>query len=340
VRPEHYPLVGGSLVASLRMFSGSAWTPEVEAAWAAAYGLMSDVMIAAAQRAADSGLPAWWEAEVVRHERRADDLAVLTVRPEQPYPFLPGQYATVTVPQVPQVWRPYSMANAPRRDNTLDFHVRRVSGGAVSTALTEQVRPGGRLRLGPAIGTMALPARPRRDLLCVAGGTGWAPVKAIIEANAALPAPRAVTLFLSARSEAEVYDIDDLERLAKASPWLDVVAVLPPVGTGPEEAGAELLRELDGYAPRLLGREVYISGPPVMTWAVEELLLDRGFDGRSINRDAAVRSFGAQRPTSAADHFLGESDIAWIRAREVPLPEQSAAPAAEGAPALPGRPGV
>src|SRR5689334_4750290 len=63
----HYPAVGASLLATLAHFGGDDWTPELEADWTAAYGLVADVMSGAAEADADS--PPFWEAKVVAHER-------------------------------------------------------------------------------------------------------------------------------------------------------------------------------------------------------------------------------------------------------------------------------
>lgn len=169
VRNEQYPAVGRSLIATLKYFSGSAWTPRTEAAWRAAYELISKIMIAGAESVPES-VPAWWNAQVLRHERRAEDIAVLTVRPDRPYPFVPGQYATLTAPEAPQVWRPYSIANAPRADGTLDFHIRRVEGGLLSSALVDEVAPGGTVRLGPPLGTTTLPKAPEGSCSSSPGG--------------------------------------------------------------------------------------------------------------------------------------------------------------------------
>ena len=78
---------------------------------------------------------AWWLAEIVAHEARSADLAVLTLQPSQPLPYLPGQHVSVQTPRWPRLWRNYSIANAPREDGTLTVHVRAVPGGLVSAAL-------------------------------------------------------------------------------------------------------------------------------------------------------------------------------------------------------------
>jgi hemoglobin-like flavoprotein len=96
--------------------------------------------------------------------------------------YLPGQHVSVQVPQCPRVWREYSVANAPGPGGLLRLHVRAVTGGAVSGALVHQVRPGDTLILGPARGMMTAGAAAGGPVLCVAGGTGLAPIKAIVEA--------------------------------------------------------------------------------------------------------------------------------------------------------------
>src|SRR5947209_7202348 len=85
---EHYPAVGASLLATLEHFDDE-WDDALAKNWTEAYGLVADVMVAAAESAA--GEPPWWEAEVVAHERRTVDVAVLRVLPRAPFPFLPGQ---------------------------------------------------------------------------------------------------------------------------------------------------------------------------------------------------------------------------------------------------------
>ena len=127
-KPAHYEAVGRALIAALKRYSGEAWTEEIEAAWVGAYSLAAQAMIEAARRAA-LDTPDWWLAEIVSHELRARDLAVLTIRPDQPFPFEAGQYVSVETPWWPRVWRWFSMANAPREDNLFELHVRAIPAG-------------------------------------------------------------------------------------------------------------------------------------------------------------------------------------------------------------------
>lgn len=227
VDAEHYPAVGAALLATLEHFMGAAWNPKLAADWGAAFGLVAKVMSEAAEESAVHS-PPWWEAEVVSHERRAPDIAVLTLAPDHPLRYLPGQAMAVESPLRPRMWRYYTPANAPREDGTIDLHVRAVPGGPVSGALVLATRVGDTLRLGAPIGDrLTLDARQRRNLLLIAGGTGLAPFKALIEQVAAEHAAglgqRRVHLFFGTRQSWELYDRADLQRVQAAQPWLSVV---------------------------------------------------------------------------------------------------------------------
>ncbi|HEX2550803.1 MAG TPA: globin domain-containing protein, partial [Nocardioidaceae bacterium] len=113
----HYPAVGASLLATLEHFDDE-WTPELAKSWSEAYDVVATVMIEAADAAAEQ--PAWWEADVVGHERRTIDVAVLRVVPRAPFPFEPGQSLSLETELRPRLWRYYSIANAPRPDGSLE----------------------------------------------------------------------------------------------------------------------------------------------------------------------------------------------------------------------------
>ncbi|GLW06557.1 oxidoreductase [Microtetraspora sp. NBRC 13810] len=282
VTAEHYAAVGEALLATVRRFAADAWTPEVAAAWTEAYAVASSIMIDAA---ADDGgdAPAWWPAEVVGHERRTGDIAVVTLRPATPLPYEPGQYVTLQTTRWPRVWRAFSIANAPRPDNTLTLHVRAVPGGWVSTTLTAHTQVGDTVTLGPALGGMRPPADPGRDVLAVAGGTGLAPLKAIIEHLLAADRQPTIDLLYGARHAGELYDLPDLTRLQAECPRL---RVLPVVSDDPGYGG------LRGRLPDVVSRfrpwnrhTAYVCGPPAMVEETVRHLRRDGVPLDHIHRD-------------------------------------------------------
>ena len=288
---EHYDAVGASLLATLEHFSGPAWTPELAADWKAAYDLIGSVMITAA-RADEQLRPAFWRGTVVAQERRAFDVSVLSVRPEPHMDYLPGQSVAIECPSRPKLWRYYSMANAPRPDGLLDFHIRLVDGGAVSMALTSDAIADTELRLGPPVGALTLrqPASGR-DLLLVAGSTGLAPLKAILEQVTAFPQPPRVRLFFGARAADGLYDLESLEKAAAQHPWLTVTPVLPAAGSGfAGETGSlpdVVARHGDWY-----GHNAYVAGPTEMVQETRARLTSAGM----AQDDIHIEDFGWSEP--------------------------------------------
>src|SRR5689334_9742083 len=155
VRERHYEVVRRALIATLQRFAAPGWSETARHAWETAFNHAAGIMIDAAKDdAAES--PAWWIATVTGIERRGPDIAVLTLQPEQPLTYLPGQHISVQTPHWPRLWRTYSVANAPRPDGLLRLHVRAVPGGLVSPVLVHQVKAGDPLVLGaPAGATIA-----------------------------------------------------------------------------------------------------------------------------------------------------------------------------------------
>ena len=286
---EHYEAVGDSLLATLAHFAGDTWTPELGADWAAAYGLVASTMIEAAKED-EASRPAFWRGTVLSCEQRAFDIAVLQVRPEPRLDFLPGQSVAIESPRRPRLWRYYSIANAPREDGTLDFHVRLIDGGAVSMALTYGQEPGGSLRLGPPIGVLTLEATSGRDILMVAGSTGLAPLKALIEQVAGRPAPPSVRLFFCARAAEGLYDLPSLEKMAAEHQWLTVVPVVSSELRSRGESGS--VTDVVMRAGNWSGHDAYLAGPSEMVRDTAARLTSAGTPRSQIH----IEDFGWSEP--------------------------------------------
>ncbi|MDQ1037448.1 NAD(P)H-flavin reductase/hemoglobin-like flavoprotein [Streptomyces sp. V3I8] len=277
-RPEHYPAVGECLLGALSRFAGTVWDREAEAAWVRAYTTISQIMIDAA--AADElRAPAWWYAEVVSHDLRTPDVAVVTVRTDQPYPFLAGQYTSLETPWWPRVWRHYSFASAPRSDGLLSFHVKAVPAGWVSSALVHRARPGDIIRLGPPAGSMTVDHTTDSGLLCLGGGTGIAPIKALVEDVAEHGHRRPVEVFYGARTDHDLYDIDTMLRLQQSHSWL---AVRPIVDQKAHLQLPDAVRESGPWNEY----DAYLSGPPGMIRNGVDALRDIGVPSDRIRHDA------------------------------------------------------
>jgi NAD(P)H-flavin reductase/hemoglobin-like flavoprotein len=288
VLAAHYEAVRDSLLATFAHFCGDAWDANLEADWRSAYELIAGVMTAAAQEDEQHN-PAYWTGTVIGHERRTFDIAILTVRTEPRLEYLPGQSVAVESPARPRLWRYYSMANAPRPDGTLELHVRLVDGGAVSMALTAGTSVGTELKLGPPVGVMRLDTASGKDILMVAGSTGLAPLKAMLEQAAALRQPPQVHVFFGARHADGLYDLPSLEKLAAEYPWLTVV---PTVSDGRFAGQVGMLSDVVTRSGTWSGHDAYIAGPTELVKDCGARLAAAGMPVSQIH----VEDFGWSEP--------------------------------------------
>lgn len=286
VQKEHYDAFRQALAATWSRYAPETWTDAAAAAWENLYDRAASVMIEAAERDAEEA-PPWWLAEVIGHETRGPDVAVLTLQPSQPVHYLPGQHVSVQTPRWPRLWRNYSIANAPREDGTLTIHVRAVPGGLVSAALVHHVAPGDTLLLGAPTGSMTADLESGRDVLCLAGGTGLAPIKAIIEAITRTRGSgrrREIVLYLGARSGDAFYDQPDLQEMEVGYPWLQVIPVC-------EQPARETIQ---GTIPDVVAqatweeRDIYVSGPDEMIAKTVSELRSRGAPDELIRYDCPL----------------------------------------------------
>ena len=241
----------------------------MQANWAGAYGIVAGAMSAAAGKV-DETEPAWWDADIIEVDLRSFDIAVLKVRTDSVHPYRAGQSVSVEPSTLrPREWRFYTPANAPG-GLEIELHARLISGGPVSTALVRAASAGDTLRLGPPFGRMMLDPESKRPLLMIAGGTGLAPMKAMID-QIARDGGRPVHLYVGARSIREIYDRKDLESMADRYPWLTVViAVSDDIRwKGPRGVVGKVATRAGDWS----GHDVYVCGSPAMVeFTVKELI--------------------------------------------------------------------
>jgi NAD(P)H-flavin reductase/hemoglobin-like flavoprotein len=287
VTPDMYDAVGEALIGTLRAFAESAFTIEAEEAWTQTFAAAAALMIRAAEEDALVA-PAHWTAEVVKVDLLASDIAIVTLAPDRVLPYEPGQHLTLQTPRWPHVWRPYSIACRPREDGLITLHVKAVPGGWVSRALVHHTDVGDDLILGPAMGTMTLEPAGRRDLLCIAGGTGLAPIKAIVEqaVRDSATTPRQIYLFYGARKRAQLYDLKDLWRLADAYHGLHLAPV-----TSDDPAFDGMQGNVGRVAARYMPHrncEAYVAGPAEMVRETIRVLTRSGIPRERVHYDDAL----------------------------------------------------
>lgn len=196
---------------------------------------------------------------------------------DQPHGFEPGQYALLSLPGVSGP-RAYSMSNAGDEGGVWQFQVRRVAGGHGSQVLFDEVVPGSRVEIDGPYGMAWLRRDAPRDILCLAGGSGLAPMISIARGASAEPglAQRQIHFLYGARTPADVCGADMLRALPGWGERIHYEAAVSSPQAGDGWTGAvgflhEIARERFGQ--RLAGMEIYFAGPPAMAAAMQQMLL-------------------------------------------------------------------
>jgi NAD(P)H-flavin reductase/ferredoxin len=229
-------------------------------------------------------------AKVFRNTLAADDVSVLQLRlpAGQRAKFRAGQYLQVTLPDGSR--RSYSMANPPHESDTLQLHIRHVAGGAF-TQLVPALQQGDLLQVELPFGNFELQEESSAPMLCVVGGTGFAPVKSLLDDMLKKGVRRPVTLVWGGRNRAGLYLMSAVERWQKLMPGFGFVAAVE------DAADAQALGGFQGrvddavraHCPTLAGHEVYCCGAPAMVAAVKKACVDeRGLDAKHFFSDVFV----------------------------------------------------
>ncbi len=138
--------------------------------------------------------------------RLTNRVVELRLRPVgEPIRYWPGQYVTLGNPDGGIPARAYSIANTPRPDGELVLHVARAEGGITSNWIHDQLQPGTAVALAGACGSFIGDPSVDTPVLCLAAGTGLAPILALTEAALRRGFRQPVSVVFSARSQADIY---------------------------------------------------------------------------------------------------------------------------------------
>jgi len=209
-------------------------------------------------------------------QRLADDVMLLDLKlpASEAFRFLPGQYVDILLANGQR--RSFSIANAPHDASHIELHVRRIEGGKFTGHVFETMKEKDILRFEGPLGTFWLREDSQRPIVMVAGGTGFAPIKGIIEHAIEIGLKRPITLYWGARDRAGLY-LDELARSWEgALPGLRYIPVLSDAQNDEGSDGAWRGRRglvhqavLDDFGD-LSAHEVYACGAPAMIDAARE----------------------------------------------------------------------
>jgi CDP-4-dehydro-6-deoxyglucose reductase len=168
--------------------------------------------------------------------------------------------------------RSYSMANAPElmgEPPMVELHLRHMPGGKFTDHVFGAMKEKEILRAEGPLGGFYLREGSNKPIVLLASGTGFAPIKALIEQMRAQPHPRQAVLYWGCRSKVDLYMHDWAVQAAADLPWLTYIPVLseakPEDGwTGPNHRSGLVHRVVMTDLPDLSGHEVYACGAPIM----------------------------------------------------------------------------
>jgi len=233
----------------------------------------SDVEIAPPSwRRIDPAARKTFTVKVFRNSLAAPDVSLLQLRMPagQRAKFRAGQYLQVLLPDGSR--RSYSMANPPHENDMIQLHIRHVPGGQF-TAIVQRLQAGDGLQIELPFGNFDLQEGSQAPMLCVAGGTGFAPVKSLLDDMVRKKVQRPVTLLWGGRDSDSLYLMPAVEKWLKQLPGFAFVPVLKD---------AAQAQALDGFHGRLdeavrsrfdslAAHEAYCCGSPAMVAGVKKV---------------------------------------------------------------------
>jgi CDP-4-dehydro-6-deoxyglucose reductase len=235
---------------------------------------------------------------VLSLEKPRPDVAILRIQlpANQPFRYRAGQYVEFILRDGAR--RSYSMANAPHNLGTppaIELHLRHMPGGKFTDHVFGAMKERDILRMEGPFGSFFLREESDRPVVLLASGTGFAPIKALVEQMHHLGSIRPVRLYWGARRPADLYLHDWLDTARTLLPQLEYVPVvsdaLPEDGWGGRTGFVHEAVMAD--LPDLSGHQVYACGAPVMVEAAR--------------RDFVARC-GLPEAEFYADSFTSEAD--------------------------------
>lgn len=203
---------------------------------------------------------------VAKLEKLAHDVMGLYLRlpAVERLAFLPGQYIDILLPNNHR--RSFSLANPPHDDKFLELHIRHVPGGLFSGEVFEHLKEGALLRIQGPLGTFFLREDSTRPMVMMAGGTGYAPIQAILRHLFDNHRNREIVFYWGARAARDLYMDAQLKEWAKTQPGFRYVPVLSepsPDDSWSGRTGFVHDAVLADFAD-LSSHDIYLSGPPPM----------------------------------------------------------------------------
>lgn len=187
--------------------------------------------------------------------------------------FKPGQYAQLKVPGI-DVIRAYSIASDPAIKDSIEMIVRYVPNGKATSYVFNALQKGDKAIITGPYGSFFLQEKSERDIVCIAGGSGKAPIRSILARLKALGMTRKVRYFFGAKALKDLYYTEEMQLLSKEYPNFEYIPALSNSLLEDNWKGATglITDVLDKMTGDLKEAEAYLCGSPGMIDACIKIL--------------------------------------------------------------------
>jgi len=216
--------------------------------------------------------------------------------------FLAGQYLEILLKDGKR--RAFSIANAPHDDKYIELHIRHVPDGQFGDFVFEGLKEKALMRIQGPLGSYFLREDSERPIILMGGGTGFAPLKSMLEHAFYINLQRPIHLFCGVRSKRDLYMDEMVQHWLKQYKNLKYTAVLsePLVEDNWQGETGFVHESVIAHYPDLANFDVYLSGPPPMVKAGMDLFYEKGLPETQIYSDSfeysddALKAMGIQKP--------------------------------------------
>lgn len=263
---------------------------------------LSDLSIACREISVDVIPPRILPARVERKEQLAPDVMALFLKlpSGEQLKFMAGQYLEILLKDGKR--RAFSLANAPHANTLLELHLRLIPGGQFTEYVFNEMPDKAILRLEAPFGSFFLREDTSKPIIMVAGGTGFAPIKGMIEHMLHNNIKRPVSLYWGAHARQDLYMTALAEAWAAEHPHIQYIPVLSdPLETDQWQGRTGFVHQavLDDFAQTgLAEHEVYCCGAPAMVAVAHADFVAAGLSDEAFFSDAF--NYAKPLPQSAA----------------------------------------
>jgi len=199
-----------------------------------------------------------------------------------PFDYSAGQFADVVFPGMPS--RQYSMANRPDQ-STLEFHIRAIPNGRVGNFVKSELQTGMPVEVNGPGGTSYLRTKHQGPILAIAGGSGLAPIKSIVDTALFDRLTQPIHCYFGVRTERDMYYEHQFQTLAAQHSNFKFIPVFSESAASTRRAGF-VTDAVRADFQSLEGFKTYLCGPPPMVEAAQRMLPEMGVLTENIHADA------------------------------------------------------